>query len=44
VAQMRRKRIPRNRDRHERVLLRMGVVTDGHLLRVLGCRCRRTRR
>ncbi len=38
VALMGRKRIARNGDRHERVLLRVRVVTDRHLLGVLG-RC-----
>ena len=38
VALMGRKRIARNRDRHERVLLRVRVVTDRHLVGVLG-RC-----
>jgi hypothetical protein len=36
VALMGRKRIARNGDRHERVLLRVRVVTDRHLLGVLG--------
>ena len=38
VALMGRKRIARNGDRHERVLLRVRLVTDRHLLGVLG-RC-----
>jgi hypothetical protein len=38
VALMGSKRIARNGDRHERVLLRVRVVTDRHLLGVLG-RC-----